>query len=333
MHSLTDKCVQHQLEITSPQIIGHDGEIWLQLIKRDIPDWESKPHQPKDPKNWWKVYKKLKEQTQKDREQGAEKLKAALDSIKDEREQNLAKLLPRKDLPKEPTNHKAKTLFNYNSGKTGSKSGHKLSLLERIRKEAREARLARIHQPPAQLAKNATETRKAPQGLVEDYKRSAQQNAPASVALRSPSAPRIPRPPLAVMRQEKPVADKSSLEREERLRALTGGRPNKATATSDSDITRTDHPPKRSITSQPVSRPKSHRSQSDGAEDEDVDDDTQLSDTHRGPKSQTMRTTNSPPKYRMGTPPPTRFGSPGPPPKRKAEPSIFMSAKKAKVPR
>ena len=84
----------------------------MQLIKRDIPDWESKPHKPKDPKNWWKVYKKLKEQIQKDREQGAEKLKAVLDSIKDEREQNLAKVVSRQDLPREPTKSKSRALYN-----------------------------------------------------------------------------------------------------------------------------------------------------------------------------------------------------------------------------
>lgn len=28
------------LEMKSQQIIGHDAEIWLALIKRDIPDWE-----------------------------------------------------------------------------------------------------------------------------------------------------------------------------------------------------------------------------------------------------------------------------------------------------
>ena len=92
-------------------MIGRDGEIWLHLIKRDVPNWETKPHEPKDPKNWWKVYKKLKEQTLRDREQGAEKLKAALDSINDEKEQKLAKVVPRKDLPKAPTNHRARTLY------------------------------------------------------------------------------------------------------------------------------------------------------------------------------------------------------------------------------
>jgi RNA polymerase II transcription factor SIII (Elongin) subunit A len=302
----------------------------LQLIKRDIPDWETKPHQPKDPNNWWRVYRKLKEQTQKDREQGAEKLKAALDSIKDEREQNLAKVVARKDLPKEPTNYRARTLHNYNSGKTGSKSGHRLSLLEKIRKEAREARLARINAPTSQLVKKPSEIKKAPQGLVEDFKRAAQQKASMSVAVGSPSAPRIPRPPLAVTRQQKPAIDKSFLEREDRLRALTGGRPREGTATIDPSSRRTDQQSQRPTTSQPLLKRKPHLAQSDGANEEDVQD-KQLSDTDSGTQSRPIHGIQSTPLHRTGTPPVSRFGSPGPPPKRKAEPSIFMSAKKSKA--
>ena len=68
--------MQHQLEMNSPQLIGRDGEIWLKFIERDIPNWESKPHQPSNPKNWWKVYRKLKQEAQDDMVQDAEKLKA-----------------------------------------------------------------------------------------------------------------------------------------------------------------------------------------------------------------------------------------------------------------
>jgi hypothetical protein len=280
------------------------------------------------------VYKKLKEQTRKDREQGAEKLKAALESIKDEREQNLAKVVARKDLPREPSNQKAKTLYSYNSGKTGSKSGHKLSLLEKIRKEARDARLARINAPTSQLTKKPTEIKKAPQALVEDYKRSAQQKSSASTASRSPSAPRNPRPPLAFTRQEKPAIDKSFQEREEKLRALTGGRPTKFTTTVERSSTSMEDQPKQPAISLPVSRPKAKLPQSDGVDDDDDEvEDTPLPETRRNSKNQTVKDATSPPKHRMGTPPLSRFGSPGPPPKRKAEPSIFMTAKKTKVAR
>lgn len=330
MPSRLTEASQHQLEISSPQLIGRDGEIWLHLIKRDVPNWETKPHEPKDPKNWWKVYKKLKEQTIRDREQGAEKLKAALDSINDEKEQKLAKVLPRKDLPKEPTNHRARTLHNHNSGKTGGKSGHKLSLLEKIRKEAREARLARINVPTSQLVKGSNEVKKAPQGLVDEYKFSARQRSPATVPLlKPPSVPRISRPPLAVARQEKPRNDKPLSEREDRLRALTEGRANRAINSAQTGTV--DHTSKASSMTPHPSLPKAkvHLPQSDGTEDEDVDDI---------PPSDTLPTSKPPgtataSKRQMGTSIPSRFGSPGAPTKRRAEPSIFMSAKKPKVAR
>lgn len=304
----------------------------MQFIKRDIPDWESKPHKPKDPKNWWKVYKKLKEQIQKDREQGAEKLKAVLDSIKDEREHSLAKVLSRKDLPREPTKSKARAIYHYESGKTGSKSGHKLSLLEKIRKEARDARLARMNAPASQIVKKPTVVTKAPQRLVDEYKHEAQQKSAMSGTARRPSAPRLPRPPLATSRQEKPTPDKSFQEREERLRALTGGRPNKPNPIAESKITTTELRMKQPTTSQAPSRPKPQLAQSDGVGDQD-EEEPQPSDILPGRNAPPMTTGSSPPKRGVGIPALSRFGSPGPPPKRKAEPSIFMTAKKPKVSR
>jgi elongin-A len=43
-----------ELEANCPQLLGETGEIWLRFIKRDIPDWEKKPHEPRDPRNWRK---------------------------------------------------------------------------------------------------------------------------------------------------------------------------------------------------------------------------------------------------------------------------------------
>jgi elongin-A len=302
----------YQLEINSPQIIGHDGEIWLQLIRRDIPDWESKPHQPKDPKNWWKVYRKLKEQIQKDREQGAEKLRAELNSIKDEQEQNFAKVVSRKDLPREPGSQRSRTLYNYNSGKTGSKSGHKLSLLDKIRKEARDARVARLNIPASMVPKQPTKVTRAPQSFVDEYKRGAQQRSSPSGTDR-PMAPRAPRPPLALSRQDKSAAGKTFQEREERLRALTSG-----PATAGHPL-----PSLKSENQMPL------------VDDEDLaDEDEPRAKGRQSRPEPALRTSAvSPPRPRACTPPTTRFGSPGPPPKRKAEPSIFMAVKKPKVAR
>ncbi len=244
----------------------------------------------------------------------------------------MAKVLSRKELPKEPVNYKAKTLYNYNSGKTGSKSGHKLTLLEKIRREARNARLARMNQPVSRLTNKPTEVREAPRGFVEDQKLLARQKTSAPVTMKQPTVPRIAKPPLAVTRHEKPGTDKAFLEREERLRALTEGKPNKAITVSESSSTMTDAIAKGPTASQTLSRPKRPLPQSDGAGDEDIED-TQDSGPLTSRRNQSVSTSNSNPKRRTGTSPAPRFASPPPPPKRKAQPSIFMSSKKPKVTR
>ena len=74
-----------QLEANCPQIQGETGEIWLRLIKRDIPAWEKKPHQPRDPKNWSKVYKKLKRDAEKEAEAQQEELRQKMLALQKDR--------------------------------------------------------------------------------------------------------------------------------------------------------------------------------------------------------------------------------------------------------
>ena len=54
---LTSSPAQRTLEKNSPQIYGEDGEIWRELIKRDVPDWETKADELKNPKDWYTVYR------------------------------------------------------------------------------------------------------------------------------------------------------------------------------------------------------------------------------------------------------------------------------------
>jgi elongin-A len=67
---------------------GETGEIWLRLIKRDIPDWDKKPHTPRDPKNWHKVYRKLKKEAQKEKEDQQNALKEQMRALQKDRAQN-----------------------------------------------------------------------------------------------------------------------------------------------------------------------------------------------------------------------------------------------------
>ena len=63
----------------------------MEFIKKDIPNWETKPHEPKNPKNWYKVYRKLLKESKKEVDQDALLLKASMDDIKLKQAQNKAK--------------------------------------------------------------------------------------------------------------------------------------------------------------------------------------------------------------------------------------------------
>jgi elongin-A len=219
--SKVDWRFQHQIEINSPQIIGRDGEIWLNFIKRDIPNWEDKPHQPSNPKNWWKVYRKLKQEAQNDLDQDTEKLKAAFANIKDEKEQNLAQLKTRMELPQQRASFRRRMVHSYISGKTGSKGANKLSLMEKIRKEARETKNLRMAIPTKDLKKQASTVAKAPKDFLEEARKPQErivQTSPPRHAIRGAA------PPMAVSRPSAPSTHRSFLEQEARLLALTSGK-------------------------------------------------------------------------------------------------------------
>jgi len=213
--------VQHQLETNSPQLIGRDGEIWLKFIERDIPNWEAKPHQPSNPKNWWKVYRKLKQEAQDDMAQDAEKLKAAFANIKDEKEQNLAQLKTRRELPRQPGSLRQRIVHNYMSGKTGSKGANKMSLMEKIRKETRDRKNLRMAIPTKDLKKRASTVMKAPKDFLEEARKPQErmvQTSPTRSAIRAAA------PPMALARPSASSSDRSFQDQEDRLRALTSGR-------------------------------------------------------------------------------------------------------------
>lgn len=211
---------QHQLEINSPQLVGRDSELWLNLIKRDIPGWESKPHEPRDPQNWWKVYKKLKREAQQDIDQGTQKLKAAFANIKEEKEQNLTQLKTRRELPSQHArpSMRAKLAHGYISGKTGSKGGHSMTLMERIRKQAHTTQTKSM----ADLKKQSSRITKAPPDFLNSRKQIPSRQQTSSPALQPR---RLSAPPLAPSCPGSAPPDRSFQDREARLRALTSGRP------------------------------------------------------------------------------------------------------------
>ncbi|KIX01321.1 uncharacterized protein Z518_09046 [Rhinocladiella mackenziei CBS 650.93] len=222
----------HQLEQNSPQIIGKDAEIWMSFIKRDIPDWHLKRHEPKNPKNWYKVYRQLKEEARMDSTADEAILKAALANIQNEKEQNTAEIASsRRDLPYLTPSRKARIHYSYISGKTGSKGANKMTLMEKIRKEARDAKASQMNRPMHELQKRATVVTKAPRQFVEDLKQKAANPMSPPRTQAFPASIRPSRPPMhaptTTSSPKKPPVDSSYdlvVDREARLRALKNGK-------------------------------------------------------------------------------------------------------------
>jgi elongin-A len=71
------------VEITCPHIAESSGPLWQALIKRDVSNAAAKMVYPKDPKNWWKVYRKMVKQESADKAAAEEALMAAMNGLKD----------------------------------------------------------------------------------------------------------------------------------------------------------------------------------------------------------------------------------------------------------
>ncbi|KAL6707602.1 hypothetical protein ACN47E_003952 [Coniothyrium glycines] len=77
-----------ELEENCTQLLGETGDIWLRFIKRDIPNWDQRPYEPRDPRKWSKVYRKLKKDTEKEKLADAEALKQQMKALQNDRAQN-----------------------------------------------------------------------------------------------------------------------------------------------------------------------------------------------------------------------------------------------------
>ncbi|MCJ1228788.1 hypothetical protein MMC12_005451 [Toensbergia leucococca] len=225
-----------ELEKASPQICGLDAEIWREFIKRDIPNWESKPHEPKNPVNWYKVYRKLRLESQREVDKDAEILKAAMEGIKTERAKHTSKVVDQKSMPRLPrmgmrAEGRARTtagssgntsLLSFSSGsKTKTLTGK--GVIDRARREAREmslfsARNSLLATPTHKLNNQATHIHTAPRSLLQEHRQ------PAAPTYLDPNVKRttIFAPRKRSAPSEVPGAGGTSNEgRDRRLKALT----------------------------------------------------------------------------------------------------------------
>ncbi|KAJ5988522.1 RNA polymerase II transcription factor SIII subunit A [Penicillium waksmanii] len=80
----------HSMELLSPHLAEEDQEIWLEFIKRDIPQWDTYDI-PRHTNQWYDIYCDLREEVQRSLDADAEKLKMAIDGIQSQK----ARLTPK----------------------------------------------------------------------------------------------------------------------------------------------------------------------------------------------------------------------------------------------
>lgn len=230
---IVNKCedprMLHAWEISSPQIQGETGEIWLKFIKRDVPNWRNKTHEPKNPKNWFKVYRNLKAEADLEEKQAEEMLKQRMSKIKkDESTWKVAP--PTKAIPERNTRNKGVAMqFHRGSDNNGLRftTGTKTKdFMQAARRQAAESKLQKtgVLARPSNMLNNGMAPRKiaqAPQHMVEDRQRQA--DAARQNAQRASGASTSKGRSTAPMSLAARAADDLRA-REERLRAVREGR-------------------------------------------------------------------------------------------------------------
>lgn len=191
----------HAIEQASPQLIGETEELWLNFLKRDVPNYETKPHMPTNPANWFKVWKKLRKEALAEMSKGEDKLIAELASIKQAKEKNKSQIVSTKQLPKQKQDTRSVIRHSYNSGKTGSKGAHKMSPLQKIMKDSARAT---AHNRKDRPIRSPTKLRQAPVQFVADERRKNEAQRRQVTPPKPMSTTRQPKPPMHGPRKVSP---------------------------------------------------------------------------------------------------------------------------------
>lgn len=195
-----------ELEENCPQIQGETGEIWKKFIRRDIPDWEKKPHQPRDPRNWHKVYRKLKKDAEREKQEQEYALKEQMRALQKDRAQNKTLIVDSK------VGYGARSNRVFGLGGGGSSWGSSgapaktgkvnLDALKRGMFDYKKERPRGANMPTHLLAQRKSQVRSAPASMVRVAENNAvaprsmviSRQAAASVASRKDALPETKRP-------------------------------------------------------------------------------------------------------------------------------------------
>lgn len=134
--------------------MNDDKELWLEFIKRDIPQWDQYDI-PHESDSWYDIYCDLLEQVQREVEEGALQLKQAVDKFYSEKASHAAVLV--KDTSRLP---KPRRRFHHSAGRSEPK---KAGIFSSKRNKV-------LAVPTHQLHNGASRINRVPQWLVDEHK-------------------------------------------------------------------------------------------------------------------------------------------------------------------
>lgn len=218
-----------EIEANSPHIAEDTGPLWLNFIKRDIQNWQQKPHKPRNPALWCKVYYKLRREQEEEIVKQQEALKAAIAMKEQERKKNTSTLLGHAYDPIKqrrfhatsgPSMNRDPRNYTYMPGEAKKRLTGR-GIMAKIQHQAQASLSAKkstsLMNVPTHLLSSRTKALSAPKSMVAEKSRAPQ---PIDRGKQAPSRASLPArpPPLAgdSIRKQRDEA-------EARLRALTSG--------------------------------------------------------------------------------------------------------------
>lgn len=177
----------HQLrriELSSPQIQGHTGEIWIKIIENEFPmEYKATAYKPSSPEKWYKVWEKYKHEHDVALAESEAKLKRALAGLQEDKQRNTSQIVERKYLPRagrvgpkqrhwSQRDTGSSTLSFAGGSRTKTNTG--ASVMKKVRREAREiASIKGQLSKPIRAPIRAPTLNKAPAAMVNDHRRAA----------------------------------------------------------------------------------------------------------------------------------------------------------------
>lgn len=208
------------MEVQSPQLADEDQELWLEFIKRDIPQWKTYDI-PESTNQWYEIYCDLREMVQRSVDADAEVLKRTIDGIQSEKAKLTPKLISGKSVP------------GMRRSRVAPRSGLPFSIQRKTNNIfAPQKRNNAMAKPTHSLNAKASQVRQAPLSLVMAH----QQPMPKPPAPKRNEGIRVPIAPGRSRLQgstsspasPRPLPDNKNsalAEREARLKAIANGKP------------------------------------------------------------------------------------------------------------